>query len=459
MSERPLRVDYGQVLDFLSETEIYGLQDDVNQCHRALWDGTGKGSGFLGWVDLPERVSEEEISRIEKAADAICRDVDVLVVVGIGGSYLGSRAVIEALSSPFYNLLSSEERKTPQILFAGHHMDSGYHNELMAYLKGKSYAINVISKSGTTTEPALAFRLLKKDLEEIVGKDIARKRIYATTDSQKGALKSLADSEGYESFVIPDDVGGRYSVLTPVGLLPIAVSGIDVRKLLAGAKDMRKLCESPELKGNPAYFYAACRKLLYDKGKKIEILANYVPALQYVGEWWKQLYGESEGKDGMGIFPATCNFSSDLHSMGQWIQDGERSIFETVIHIEKAEGDLLIEKDPDDLDGLNFVSGRGYNHINTQAMTGTTLAHVDGGVPCITLRLGGLDAYHLGSIIYFFELACGMSGYLLGVNPFDQPGVEAYKRNMFALIEKPGFEAEREALQKKISAAGGSKIV
>ncbi len=454
-----IHLDYSHLLNDLKEAEIFARQEEIDKCHANLHSKMGLGNDYLGWLDLPSRLSDREIEEIESAAQCIRDEVDVLVVIGIGGSYLGAKGVIDALSHTFTNSLSKSETDIPRIVFAGHHLDSDYHYDLMDYLKRKSFAINVISKSGTTTEPALAFRMFKALLEENVGKEKAKRLIFATTDRSKGALRNLSDLESYQSFVIPDDVGGRFSVLTPVGLLPIAVAGIDLRQLIEGAKDGQGLYEARDIRKNPAYFYAVARNLLYQKGKKIEVLVNYLPALQYMGEWWKQLYGESEGKDKRGIFPATCNFTTDLHSMGQWIQDGERTIFETIIHIEKSRHTVEIENDSSNLDKLNFLAGRNMEDINRQAMKGTAFAHLEGGVPSMTLEIPELNAYYLGQLIYFFEKACGISAYLLGVNPFDQPGVEAYKKNMFALIEKPGFEQERESLLKNLSAIGEDKII
>ncbi len=444
-------LDYRYIHPFIKENDIYAMQGTVDQCHHDLHNASGLGNDYLGWISLPDQISEQHLKDLTDTAHYIQSEVDYFVVIGIGGSYLGARAVIEALSNPLSIYRSKKENKTPHILWAGHHLDSDYHHHLMSFLKGKKFAINVISKSGTTTEPALVFRLLKSLLEENVGKTQAKKLIIATTDEKRGALKTLADTEGYKCFVIPDDVGGRYSVLTPVGLLPIAVAGIDIREMIKGAKDCKKYTSTSDLKNNPAYLYASIRNLLYKNGKKIEILVNYKPVLQYIGEWWKQLYGESEGKDKLGIFPATCNFTTDLHSMGQWIQDSERTLFETVIQIEKNQETILIQEDSDNLDQLNYLKGKDLTDINHQALLGTTIAHHEGEVPSMTLKIPELNEYYIGQIIYFFEMACGMSGYLLKINPFDQPGVEAYKKNMFALLNKPGSEKERDILLKKIS--------
>ncbi len=454
-----IHLDYSHLLKDVSEEEIFAKQGEVDTCHSLLHKKSGAGNDYLGWLDLPSCMNGREIQEIESAAQSLREKVDVFIVIGIGGSYLGAKGVIDALSPAFSNSLPKSKTGVPHIIFAGHHLDSTYHYDLMDYLKGKSFAINVISKSGTTTEPALAFRMFKTLLEENVGKEKAKRLIFATTDRSKGALRNLSDLEGYQSFVIPGDVGGRFSVLTPVGLFPMAVAGIDLGQMIQGAVEGQKLYEERDLKKNPAYFYAAARNLLYQKGKKIEVLVNYIPALQYMGEWWKQLYGESEGKDKRGIFPATCNFTTDLHSMGQWIQDGERTIFETIIHIEKSRHTIQIEKDSTNLDKLNFLAGKDIGDVNRQAMKGTALAHLEGGVPSMTLKVPELNAYYLGQLIYFFEKACGMSAYLLGVNPFDQPGVEAYKKNMFALIGKPGFEEERKTLLKSLSTMGDDKII
>ncbi len=459
MNKNGLSLEYSNLLSILTEKEIFALQPDVNKCHSMLHEKTGAGNDYVGWVDLPSRISEQEIAEIESAAQLLKEEVDVLVVIGIGGSYIGARAVIEALSYSFFNYLSKDVKKVPHIIFAGHHLDAKYHYDLINFLQSKKFAINVISKSGTTTEPALAFRVFRTLLEKNVGKGQAKNLILSTTDKSKGALKTLADSEGYKTFVIPDDVGGRYSVLTPVGLLPIAAAGIDIKELIKGAKVFQTLTENSDLKTNPAYFYAAARNLLYQKGKKTEILINYSPALQYFGEWWKQLYGESEGKDNKGIFPTTCNFTSDLHSMGQWIQEGERTIFETVLQTEECQISLPVEKDSANLDQLNFLTGKELEYVNQQALLGTSIAHLDGGVPSMNIKIPELNSYYLGQLIYFFEKACGLSGYLLGVNPFNQPGVEAYKKNMFALISKPGFEKEKEEIMKKIANSGEGKII
>ncbi len=450
MSER-LRLDYSGLEGFVREEEILGLQEDAARCHRMLFNNNSPGGDFLGWVDLPSRIDVKALQDIRDVAATLQQEAEALVVIGIGGSYLGARAVIEALTNNISPSLP--------IYYAGHHLDGAYHRDLMKHLEGKRFAIDVISKSGTTTAPAIAFRLFRALLEKNVGREDARRLIVATTDASKGALRTLADQEGYRTFVVPDDVGGRYSVLTPVGLLPIAAAGVDVEALVRGAKDFQAIARDSGLKSNPAAFYAAARNVLYRKGKKIEMLVDSNPGLTCFGEWWKQLYGESEGKQGKGLFPAACHFTTDLHSMGQWIQDGERSIFETLLRFEKGSGEIRVERDPEDLDGMNFLEGWELDEINAQAMAGTSLAHGEGGVPVLSLSIPQLDAYWLGQTIYFFEFACGLSGYLLGVNPFDQPGVEAYKKNMFALLGKPGHEKKREELLKRLEKQGQGKIL
>ena len=442
--------DYSKAAAFIHEEEIAGIKAGVQAARETLVEKTGAGNDFLGWIDLPVDYDKDEFARIKKAAAKIQSDSDVLLVVGIGGSYLGARAAIEFLSNSFYNVLSKEVRKTPEIYFVGNSISSKYIADLKKVLAGKDFSINIISKSGTTTEPAIAFRVFKEMLIEKYGKEEAAKRIYATTDRAKGALKNLADEEGYEEFVVPDDVGGRFSVLTPVGLLPIAVAGISIRNLVAGAVSMEKATgiEIP-FNENLSAIYAATRNELYKSGKKIEILANFHPKLHYIGEWWKQLYGESEGKDGKGIFPASVDLTTDLHSMGQWIQEGERIIFETVISVETPSHKVEVPTDEANLDGLNFLAGKRVDEVNKMAELGTQLAHVDGGVPN-KITMPEVNAYYIGQLFYFFEKACGISGYMLGVNPFDQPGVEAYKKNMFALLNKPGYEKESEAIRKKL---------
>jgi glucose-6-phosphate isomerase len=445
-----IRFDYSKALSFFGEHELTYLSDAVKVAHHSLHEQTGAGSDYLGWVDLPVDYEKEEFSRIQKSAEKIKDDSDILLVIGIGGSYLGARAAIEMLNHSFYNALPKEKRSTPQVLFLGQNISSTYMRDLMDLLEGKDFSINVISKSGTTTEPAIAFRIFRKMLEEKYGVEEARKRIYATTDKSKGALKTLANDEGYETFVVPDDVGGRYSVLTAVGLLPIAVSGVEIEQMMKGAAEAREDFSKSELTENPAYQYAAVRNVLYNKGKTIEMLINYEPGLQYFSEWWKQLFGESEGKDQKGIFPSSANFSTDLHSLGQYVQEGRRDLFETVIKVQEPRHELKIEKAESDLDGLNYLAGETVDFVNNKAFEGTLLAHTDGGVPNLIVEIPAMDAYTFGYLVYFFEKACAMSGYLLGVNPFDQPGVEAYKVNMFALLGKPGFEEKKAELEKRL---------
>lgn len=442
--------DYSKALSFFGEHEVTYLRDFVKVAHHSLHEKTGAGSDFLGWIDLPVDYDKEEFARIQKAAEKIKSDSDILLVIGIGGSYLGARAALEFLQHSFYNALPKEKRQTPQVIFVGNNISSTYMKDLMDLLEGKDFSINVISKSGTTTEPALAFRIFRKLLEEKYGAEEAKKRTYATTDKARGALKTLADEEGYESFVIPDDVGGRYSVLTAVGLLPIAVSGADIQAMMTGAAQAREDFSQSELEDNLAYQYAAVRNVLYNKGKTIEMLINYEPSLMYFSEWWKQLFGESEGKDQKGIYPSSANFSTDLHSLGQYVQEGRRDLFETIIKVEKPRHELTIEKEANDLDGLNYLAGQTVDFVNNKAFEGTLLAHTDGGVPNLIVSIPQLDEYTFGYLVYFFEKACAMSGYLLGVNPFDQPGVEAYKVNMFALLGKPGFEEKKAELEKRL---------
>lgn len=445
-----IRFDYSKALSFFGEHEVTYLRDFVKVAHHSLHEKTGAGSDFLGWINLPTDYDKEEFARIQKCAEKIKNDSDVLVVIGIGGSYLGARAALDFLQHSFYNSLPKEKRQTPQVIFAGNNISSTYMKDLMDLLEGKDFSINVISKSGTTTEPALAFRIFRKLLEEKYGAEEARKRIYATTDKARGALKTLADEEGYESFIIPDDVGGRYSVLTAVGLLPIAVSGADIETMMKGAAQAQEDFGKSELEENPAYQYAAVRNVLYNKGKTIEMLINYEPSLMYFSEWWKQLFGESEGKDQKGIYPSSANFSTDLHSLGQYVQEGRRDIFETIIKVETPRHELTIEEEANDLDGLNYLAGQTVDFVNNKAFEGTLLAHTDGGVPNLTVTIPQLDEYTFGYLVYFFEKACAISGYLLGVNPFDQPGVEAYKVNMFALLGKPGFEEKKAELEKRL---------
>lgn len=443
-----IKLDYSRSM--IKKDEFTGLSEFVYISHDMLHNKTGLGNDYVGWVDLPNNIDDDELKRVKAASEKIKSDSDVLVVIGIGGSYLGSRAVIEALGNNFKNDLSKEKRKEPKIFYAGQNISGKYLSELVDVLRDVDFSINVISKSGTTTEPAIAFRVLKKLIIEKYGKEESKSRIYATTDKAKGALRQLADKEGYETFIIPDDVGGRYSVLTPVGLLPIAVSGIDIDELISGAKDGFKEYSVKDIDENICYQYAILRNVLYNRGKTTEIMVNYEPGLHYVSEWWKQLYGESEGKDNKGLFPAAVDFSTDLHSMGQYVQDGRRNIFETVLRVHDSGLDMIIEEDELNLDGLNYLKGKTMNYVNEKAFEGTLLAHYDGNVPNLVFEIEKLDAFTIGKLIYLFEKACGISGYLLGVNPFDQPGVEAYKKNMFALLNKPGFEELGEELRKRI---------
>ena len=445
---RQVTFDYSKAGSFISEEEIGYMKKLTLDAKETLVSKTGAGNDFLGWIDLPVDYDKEEFARIKAAAKKIQSDSDVLLVIGIGGSYLGARAAIEFLSHSFYNVLDKSVRKTPEIYFCGNSISSTYLKHLMDVVGDRDFSINMISKSGTTTEPAIAFRVFKEKLEAKYGKKGAAERIYATTDKAKGSLKHLSDEEGYETFVVPDDVGGRFSVLTPVGLLPIAIAGFDIKELVQGAIEMRKACIDDEK--SIALEYAVARTALYRKGYAVELLANFNPKLHYITEWWKQLYGESEGKDNKGIFPASVDFSTDLHSMGQWIQEGERSIFETVISVEKVNHKLEVPSDEANLDGLNFLAGKHVDEVNKMAELGTQLAHVDGGVPNMRIVLPELTEYNIGSLLYFFEKACGISGYLLGVNPFNQPGVEAYKKNMFALLNKPGYEEESKAIQARL---------
>ncbi|QIC07521.1 glucose-6-phosphate isomerase [Brevibacillus sp. 7WMA2] len=447
---KAIRFSYDKALPFVSEHEMKHLEAAVGIAHQQLHEGTGAGSDYLGWVDLPDTYDKEEYARIKAAAEKIKADSDVLLVIGIGGSYLGAKAVIDVLGHTFYNSLTKEQRKAPEIYFVGNNISPVYLTHLMQVIEGKEVSVNIISKSGTTTEPAIAFRIFREFMEKKYGKEEARKRIYATTDKARGALKQVANEEGYESFVIPDNVGGRFSVLTAVGLLPIAVSGADIDALMSGAQAARQRYMNPALEENECYQYAAIRNCLLRKGKQIEMLVSYEPQFHYFNEWWKQLFGESEGKDGRGIFPAAADFSADLHSMGQFIQDGSRNLFETVLSVAQPATDVEIMQDAANLDGLNFLSGKGMDFVNKKAMEGTMLAHMDGGVPNLVVELPELSAYHIGELLYFFEKACGISGYLLGVNPFDQPGVEAYKANMFALLGKPGFEKQKAELEARL---------
>ena len=446
-----IKLNIDKIFDFVSKDEVYSLEAKVRECDDMLSNKSGKGSDFLGWIKLPSEIDNNEISRIEACAKKLAAISELIIVIGIGGSYLGARAVIDALSSNFNALLGRTQRGFPLVIYAGNNLGEDYHAELLGILDEKDYSVIVISKSGTTTEPAVAFRLLKDHLEKKYGKENSKRRIAAVTDRSKGALKKLADAESYETFVIPDDIGGRYSVLTPVGLLPIAAAGFDVNKLIGGAREMEELTASNKgLDNNPSNLYAAARNVLHQKGKAIEILVSFTPNLSYFIEWWKQLYGESEGKDNKGIFHAGVGFTTDLHSMGQWIQEGTRNIFETVINVENPNHTLSIETDTANLDELNYIAGKRLGEVNKMAELGTMLAHVEGGVPNISVSVPRVDEQNLGRLIYFFEKACGVSGYLLGVNPFDQPGVEAYKKNMFALLGKPGFEKMTEEIRKKL---------
>ena len=442
--------DYSAAKKFISNDEINMMETIAEGAKKQLLSKSGAGNDFLGWIDLAGDYDKDEFARIQAAAKKIQSDSEVLLVIGIGGSYLGARAAIEFLRHSFYNSVSKEIRKTPEIYYVGNNISSTYISHLIETIGDRDFSVNIISKSGTTTEPAIAFRVFKKLLTEKYGKEEAAKRIYATTDKEKGALKNLATEEGYESFVVPDDVGGRFSVLTAVGLLPIAVSGADITKLMEGAASMRERCLNNSYEDNDAVLYAAVRNILLRKGKSIEILANYEPALHYVNEWWKQLYGESEGKDQKGIFPAAVDLTTDLHSMGQFIQDGQRTMFETVVNLEKSTCEIILEEEAVDLDGLNYLAGKSVDFVNKSAMKGTLLAHTDGDVPNLIVNLPEQTEFYLGELFYFFEFACGVSGYILGVNPFDQPGVESYKKNMFALLGKPGFEAQREELLKRL---------
>ena len=435
---------------FISEDEIKSMKSIASTAKDTLVNKSGAGNDFLGWIDLPVNYDKDEFARIKAAAKKIQSDSEVLIVIGIGGSYLGARAAIEFLRHSFYNSVDKEIRKTPEIYYAGNSISTTYLAQLIETVGDRDFSVNIISKSGTTTEPAIAFRVFKEMLEEKYGKEEAASRIYATTDKAKGALKNLATEEGYESFVVPDDVGGRFSVLTAVGLLPIAVSGADIDKLMEGAQSMRKLCLETEYEKNDSVLYAAVRNILHRKGKSTEVLANYEPIFHYVGEWWKQLYGESEGKDQKGIFPASVDLTTDLHSMGQFIQDGSRIMYETVMELTKSSHEIVLKEEKVDLDGLNYLAGKNLDFINKSAMKGTQLAHTDGNVPNLIIRVPEQNEFYLGELFYFFEFACGVSGYILGVNPFNQPGVESYKKNMFALLGKPGFEKQREELLKRL---------
>ena len=446
-----LNFNYQFAKNFFNENELKQIKPYVELANEVLTSKSGAGNDFLGWVDLPENYDKDEFARIKKAAEKIKNDSEVLIVIGIGGSYLGAKAAIEFLSHSFYNNLPKDKRKTPEIYFAGTNMSGVYLQHLIEVVGDRDFSVNVISKSGTTTEPAIAFRVFKKMLEEKYGKEEAAKRIYATTDKEKGALKTLAAAEGYETFVVPDNVGGRFSVLTAVGLLPIAAAGINIDELMAGAKDAMNDFANKNMDENQALQYAAVRNILHRKGKHLELMVNYEPRVHYLAEWWKQLFGESEGKDGKGLYPTSADFSADLHSLGQYIQEGQRLFFETVVSIGKPEVEFVIESDKDNLDGLNFIAGKTLDYVNKKATDGVILAHVDGNVPNLGINIPEVTPYHLGYTFYFFEKACGVSGYLLGVNPFDQPGVEAYKKNMFALLGKPGYEEAGKELEKKLN--------
>lgn len=445
-----VKFDYSKTAGYVHEHEVESMKALTESARKLLLSKSGAGNDYLGWIDLPVDYDKEEFARIKKAAEKIKSDSDVLVVIGIGGSYLGARAAIEFLGHNFFNSVSKDLRKAPEIYFVGNSISSNYLAGLVDVIGDRDFSVNIISKSGTTTEPAIAFRVFKKMLEEKYGKDEAAKRIYATTDKAKGALKKLADAEGYEEFVVPDDVGGRFSVITAVGLLSIAVSGVDIDELMAGAASARKRCIENDFDNNDAMQYAALRNIMLRKGKSVEILCDYEPSLHYTLEWWKQLMGESEGKDNKGLFPASVDLTTDLHSMGQFIQDGSRIMFETVLNVEKTSREIVIEKEDEDLDGLNYLAGKTMDFVNKCAMNGTILAHTDGNTPNLRVDIPEQTPFYLGELFYFFEFACGLSGYMLGVNPFNQPGVESYKKNMFALLGKPGYEAEGEELRKRI---------
>ncbi len=444
-----IKIDISKVFSFVEEQKIKGMSDVVYAANKALEEKTGEGNDFVGWVNLPDEIDDEILADIESTAKKLQNQIDIVVVIGIGGSYLGTKAVAEAMTDTFSHLKGDKEK--PVVLFAGQNLGENYLTELLQLLDSKRYGIVVISKSGTTTEPAIAFRILKNHLEQKVGADKSKDLIIAVTDEKKGALRTLADQTGYKTYVIPDDVGGRYSVLTPVGLVPLAIGGFDIRSLIKGAKDMKEKCK-PEVEfgDNPAELYAAARIALYKSGKKIEILANFENKLHYVAEWWKQLYGESDGKDGVGIYPSSVDLTADLHSMGQYIQEGERLLMETVISISKPDYELKIPSDTENLDGLNYLADKNIDFVNKMAELGTQIAHVDGGVPNIRIELPKLNEYYLGQLMYFFEKACGIGGYLMGINPFNQPGVEAYKKNMFALLDKPGFEEESKKIKSRL---------
>ena len=448
MGHQGVVLDYSGALSFFRREEMVMLAPRVEAIHRQIAAKQGAGNDFLGWVDLPVNADQAEIEAVKAAAARIRENSEVLVVAGIGGSYLGARAALEMLM-PYFRT-TPPQAGNPEVIFVGHHLSGAYLEQLLNYIKDKEFSINVISKSGTTTETAVAFRFLKQLAEEKYGKKGAAERIYATTDRQRGALRRLAEEEGYTTFVIPDDIGGRYSVLSPVGLLPIAAAGIDIDPILAGAAAAYEVCSHPELEQNPVYQYAVLRHIFYQKGKSIELMVNYEPALHYFAEWWKQLFGESEGKDGKGLFPAAVDFTTDLHSLGQYIQEGRRLFFETILAVEKDRSTLALPEAPGDPDGLNYIAGQRVDEMNRQALRGTLLAHQDGGVPCLVVKIPELSPFYFGYLVYFFEKACAISGYLLGVNPFDQPGVEEYKKNMFALLGKPGFEDQRQQLLARL---------
>ena len=433
---------------FVREHELGYMAPLVKACHEQLHARTGAGNDFLGWIDLPVNYDKEEFARIKKAAEKVQKNSEVLIVIGIGGSYLGTRTALDFIKSPFYN--EDKSKKTPDIYFVGNNISSTYINYILNIMGDRDFSVNVISKSGTTTEPAIAFRIFKQKLEEKYGAEGAKERIFATTDKARGALKNLCNEKGYETFVIPDDVGGRFTVLTPVGLFAMAVAGIDIDAVMKGAADAREAYSVDDITKNESYQYAAYRNIFFNKGKNVEILANYEPSVHYVSEWWKQLYGESEGKDQKGIFPASVDLTTDLHSMGQFIQDGSRNMFETVINIETSREEIILKEEAVDLDGLNYLAGKSVDFVNKSAMNGTILAHTDGQVPNLMVKVPEVSEFYLGQLFYFFEFACGVSGYLLGVNPFNQPGVESYKKNMFALLGKPGYEAQREELLKRL---------
>ena len=443
-----MKIKMTGVAGFVEQRELDSMIPLMDTVNKTLLEKTGAGNDFLGWLDLPVNYDKEEFARIQAAAKKIQGDSEVLVVIGIGGSYLGARAAIEFVKGQMYN--GVREEGIPEVYFVGNNISSSYINDVVKIIGNRDFSVNIISKSGTTTEPAIAFRVFKKMLEEKYGKEGAKSRIYATTDKARGALKALSDAEGYETFVVPDDVGGRFSVLTAVGLLPIAAAGVDIAAMMKGAQDAREVCVAGDMTTNPSYLYAALRNILYRKGKTTEILVNYEPALLMMGEWFKQLFAESEGKDQKGIFPTAANFSTDLHSIGQFIQDGARNLFETVIWVNQPRSEVVIEEASEDIDGLNYLAGQSVQFVNSKAYQGTLMAHMDGGTPNIIVEIDEADAWHFGYLVYFFEKACGLSGYLLGVNPFDQPGVEAYKKNMFALLGKPGYEAMKAELEARL---------